>query len=1291
MLVPNDGEAGLILSLPPPKPYSLEVTDLTIGAPTVSEGRIPLILGSVPIPSFLQSKKEAADGPATIVRAVSGSCEAGELLAIIGGSGSGKTTLLNAIAGRLQGLPILDGQISFQPAVQSGQTAAKDGAPKVSKIIGFVRQNDYLLPHLTVRETLSFSAALRLPKTVDDKTVRQIVDQTIDELGLKECADTVVGGTFRKGISGGERRRLSIGCVLVTMPSVLILDEATTGLDATTSFLLLQTLSDLAKRHQRTIILSLHAPRSDAFALFDKLMVLSKGNVMYSGRASDSLAWFEEHGCKLKKETNPLDFLVDITSVDNRSADREDESRARVATLVQAWKDREHAKQRVPPPFSPAITHTISRGSQGGELISDAQGDISRPGPIKQTMILLRRSHLNVYRNYGQLAGFLIQSIGIGVFMGLTYFNLQGTPAGIQSLKGATFQFFPGYFYLTQVYWIYKYCSDFIIFDREREDHLYSTFPYIIADFISYLLPTTIPPAVYTVIFYSMSNMRREDFASNLFIVVANCICMQWSTMGIALFASSIFRGFPQASMTANAFSLFFTLSAGFSLTHVPGWLRWIRYISTTFYSFRVVATTQFKGRTFACEGVTGVQLSQCNGDNVLRGLDFSDTPLIVYFAAEIGIVLTLYILSGLILQFYKPGGVKHAPGGGPESRGKESALTGDMDLVRAKIDVEIRNVGFKWIRTSLPLGLRKADDKTILNEITTFFPAGEVSAILGPSGAGKSTILQLLAHRKLNAGPGAHFEMTGDLLFNGMPATEDVRNSVAFVEQEDDYHLSALTVRETLRYAAILRLPPKMSKKRKIARAEEVLHMLGLKDCADIYVGGELLKGISGGEKRRLSLAVQMISDPSVLVVDEPTSGLDSFIANNVMECLKEIARSGRTVIVSIHQPRSDIFHSLDNMLILAKGGHAVFSGKREQAMHIMESQGYPLPSLWFNPADHLLDLVTVDQRPGKTTDSRARVDGLIEFWNTHREKVDRVEGHQKSEATTLQIVHESRFTPIYIAFPVVWERMFRNLWRQKDAFWGRLTQPPFAGILLLMFYERLRFGPTGGQDRIGVNLQSTGAIPFIGLICGIAVFPQDRQLFMHEYRSSAAYSCTTLILAYTLMELPSQIFAALLYAVFMNVAVGMQTSARIYFEYAVTVVALQSMGESIAIIFSAFFDALGIAVSLVSTTLSMVVQFSGILSLSVPFWLSVIAWGTPLKPTQRLQFINECEGLQFQCSQADITAGICTAQSGEQLLDLYSFNDRNTAKLVGITIAAAVAWRVLAWAALRTRMWRE
>ncbi|CAK5265002.1 unnamed protein product, partial [Mycena citricolor] len=1341
------GDTGLILSLPPPTSYALTVTDLTIGAPPPRDASFAIGPIPVPLPSFLKPTTEKTGHPArsTIVRNVSGSCKAGEMLAIIGGSGSGKTTLLNAIAGRLHGLPILDGQISFRPA-RDAATAGEANKPKLSKIIGFVRQNDYLLPHLTVRETLHFSAALRLPKTVDKKTVRAIVEQTIEELGLKECADTVVGGIFRKGISGGERRRLSIGCVLVTLPSVLILDEATTGLDATTSFFLLQTLSELAKRHSRTIILSLHAPRSDAFELFDQIMVLSKGDVVYSGPTSDSLGWFESRGCELKKETNPLDFLVDVTSVDNRSAEQEDESRTRVAALVQAWKDREAKPSSGPHPAPlTTMTHTISRGSEVGG-IDDGRSGYSRPGSIQQTLILLRRSHLNVYRNYGQLVGFLIQSIGIGAFMGLTYFNLQGTPGDIQSLKvgqlvsvdggkselvkGATFQMYPGYYYLTQVYWIYKFCTDFVIFDREREDHLYGTFPYIIAEFTANLLPTTIPPTIYAVIFYVLSNMRRDPFASNLFIVVANASSFSFavrlsshlSTVHLHAMVDpghGAVLGIHIPSMVANALSLFFTLSAGFSLTKVPVWLRWIKWLqvlvscqflrvshpdsSTTFYSFRVVATTQFKGRKFACEGVTGVALSQCDGDNVLKGLEFSlDTPLIVYFAAEIAILVGLHVLAGLVMQFYKPGGVKHASAVGSESdtRGKETALTVqmDMDITRARIDVEVRKLGFAWVRRG-GLGMRRSKQKSkvILSDISSVFPAGEISAIMlgaqGPSGAGKSTILQLLSNRRLNAGTGAHFEMTGDILFNGQPASSETRTAVAFVEQEDDYHLSALTVRETLRYAALLRLPAKMSRKRKIARAEEVLLMLGLKDCADVLVGGELVKGISGGEKRRLSLAVQMISDPSILVVDEPTSGLDSFIANNVMQCLKSIALSGRTVIVSIHQPRSDIFHALDNLLILAKGGHAVFSGKRKDAVAVMQSQGYPLPSVWFNPADHLLDLVTVDQRPGKATESKARVAALIEWWDQTAQQEKGQNEKQvtaESEEGVVPAASESRFTPVYIAFPVVAERMFKNLWRQKEAFWGRITQTPLAGLLLLMFYERLSFGPTGGQDRIGVNLQSTSALPFIGLINGIAIFPQDRQLFMHEYRSPAAYSVTTLILSYSLIEIPAQIIASLFYAIFMNVAVGMQTSARIYFEYALTIWTLQSLGESIALIFASFFDAMGIAVSLVSTTLSMVTQFSGILSLAVPFWLQVIAWGTPLKSSQRVQFINECEGLQFRCSPADITQGICTAVSGEQLLELYAFSDRNTAKLMGIAVAVAIAWRVLAWLALRARMAR-
>lgn len=191
-------------------------------------------------------------------------------------------TLLNAIAGRSGGLEMSTGSIDIVSAGPDSQatTVTGDGRPlsesvgaagvlrprDAKKVIGYVRQDDSLLPFLTVRETLNFAAALRLPKTVPAATRTAIVEQTMFELGLADAADVVVGGPFRKGISGGEKRRLTIGCTLVQMPSILVLDEPTTGLDSFTAFQILETLKKLARRG-RTVIVTLHGPRSDAFPL----------------------------------------------------------------------------------------------------------------------------------------------------------------------------------------------------------------------------------------------------------------------------------------------------------------------------------------------------------------------------------------------------------------------------------------------------------------------------------------------------------------------------------------------------------------------------------------------------------------------------------------------------------------------------------------------------------------------------------------------------------------------------------------------------------------------------------------------------------------------------------------------------------------------------------------------------------------------------------------------------------------------------------------------------------------
>ncbi|OXG32398.1 ABC transporter family protein [Cryptococcus neoformans Bt120] len=1190
----GDWRKSALLNLPPPLPFDLAVEMLTIGVPDRKA------LRWIPNLSKVFAKRKEKDEEETerpkkkwILQDVSCECQNGEVLAILGGSGSGKTTLLNAIANRISGLPTTNGEVAYYSAGRHAEITRgmKLEKGQVKKRIGFVRQQDFLVECLT-GDAISF-----------------IVEQTIDELGLRDAADTVVGGPLRKGISGGEKRRLSIGCVLVTLPSVLVLDEPTSGLDAFTSYLLLLTLSQLARRG-RTIILSIHAPRSDAFEIFDRVALLSKGRIVYSGLRKDCLAWFYSLGHEVERGVNPLDFLIDVSSVDNRTPENEEASIARVRSLIQAWNNRspthwadnlEKASMQSST-SSISIDHLSPQGNNFDEVSSNGVGgddtspdidarDEQRPGLWKQTRVLTARAHRNVYRNVPQLVGFAMQAVLLGVIIGVTYYQLPETPTGIQSLKNLSFQLIPGVFYLQQVFWIYKFCTDLVIFDREREDRLYDVIPYVFSDFISYLIPSILSPTIYVVLVYFISKLRTDDLAANLFITIA----------------SVIFRGIYAGQLVEFV-----------SNDECTG----VDDISNQVLG--IVATTQFKDRIFDCPAESNANLNQCLGNNVLNGLNFDYTINIgAWFGGLIGLAVVEYALACVVLWGLPAGGVKHASEIDSHHRGKETDVR-ESHMTRDKIDVSVRNLSLIWKRRGR--GSLKDREKVILNDLSLDFPAGEVSAILGPSGAGKSTLLQLIAGRQLNPGPFSHYAISGTLLFANQPISRTTQSNIAFVEQDDDWHLPSLTVRETLTYAAILRLPDKMPKKQKVARAETVLRMLGLKDCADLPVGGALLKGISGGEKRRLSLAVQMINDPAILVVDEPTSGLDASIALGVMHVLRDIAATGRTVIATIHQPRSDIWRLTDNVTLLAKGGTIAYTGKRSDAVQYFASINYAMPSEFFNPADHLLDLVSIDPRVSYHDQSLTRVNSLTSQWRIRSAGQENGDEQGKNGAGSAIIKHGEGTTPMRIALPVVLERHWKNLWRRKDVFFNRLGQTPLLGALFILFFQRLTHGPAGAQDRIGVTIESTSAIAFVGLLNAMSIFPADRNLYLHEAKSSARYSPATFVITYSLVEVGFELVGG--------------------FGYGAIASTFTFLSEC-----RANLDVDERRYRVVSTILSLIGQVSGVISLSVPAWLAAIAWGTCVKAATRVQIINEAVGLEFHCTNEEISSGACVAQSGEQL----------------------------------------
>jgi len=248
------------------------------------------------------------------------------------------------------------------------------------------------------------------------------------------------------------------------------------------------------------------------------------------------------------------------------------------------------------------------------------------------------------------------------------------------------------------------------------------------------------------------------------------------------------------------------------------------------------------------------------------------------------------------------------------------------------------------------------SDDVTLLDNVCGDVKPGEVLAIMGPSGAGKTTLLTLLAGREMKSTG----EMTaGSITVNGEPMTKRVRRRIGYVLQEDVF-FSHLTVQQTLQFAGELRLPDTLSKSMKMEKVNHLIDCLGLRKCSDIDIGGGLfVKGISGGERKRTSIAVELITNPSLLLMDEPTSGLDSSTAMNLVSTLKTLARAqNRAIVTTIHQPSSHVFHMFDKLMLLCNGQVAYF-GDVPGCLKFFESINMPCYPNW-NPADYVMEKLT-------------------------------------------------------------------------------------------------------------------------------------------------------------------------------------------------------------------------------------------------------------------------------------------------------------------------------------------
>ena len=543
---------------------------------------------------------------------------------------------------------------------------------------------------------------------------------------------------------------------------------------------------------------------------------------------------------------------------------------------------------------------------------------------------------------------------------------------------------------------------------------------------------------------------------------------------------------------------------------------------------------------------------------------------------------------------------------------------------------------------------------------------------------------------RRLHNSLTTSYVPSGTMTINGaVPSGKVIRSLCSYVPQDDDALLPYLTVRENLRFAAGLRLPAHLTKEEKLRRADSVLLQMGLRDCADNLIGNELVKGISGGEKRRVTIGIQILTDPRILFLDEPTSGLDAFTATSIIEVLRGLAHEGRTLVLTIHQSRSDIFKYFDNILLLARGGAPVYSGPGAAMLSHFASLGFDCPRTT-NPADFALDLISVNlQNAKKESNTREKVRSLILEWNnptTTKPVLDRTVSHIATPAELGSLARSK--TPFRIAFPLLMHRSSINFRRNSTAIVARTTQVLGFGIVLTLFFAPLKSDYYSVQTRFGF-IQEIAPLYFVGMLQCVAVYPSERDVFYREHDDNA-YSVGAFFLQYTLAEIPFEIFTSLLFSVLAVLAVGLHRTAQLFFIVAFNAFAIVNCGESLGIVFNTLFSHTGFAVNVTSVFLSLAMLMGGVMSLNMPGFLQAFNHLSPIKWSLGNLAPYTLRGVHFTCDNAQKQAdGSCPISTGEQALRLYNLDTNAGLNLLALGICAIV-YRMLAFLVLKAKRTR-
>ncbi|CAF3424351.1 unnamed protein product [Rotaria sp. Silwood1] len=525
---------------------------------------------------------------------------------------------------------------------------------------------------------------------------------------------------------------------------------------------------------------------------------------------------------------------------------------------------------------------------------------------------------------------------------------------------------------------------------------------------------------------------------------------------------------------------------------------------------------------------------------------------------------------------------------------------------------------------------------KQILFDLSGIFTPG-MNAILGPTGCGKSSLLDILAERKDSRG------LTGNVLVSGRSRSAYYKYTVGYVIQ-DDIMSGTLTVGENLMFSANIRLPRPFSARERIERVNQVIHDLDLHSCINTLIGTDFIRGVSGGEKKRTSIGMELVLSPKVLFLDEPTTGLDASTAQNVMDCLYNLSRQGRTIIFSIHQPRYSIFQLFDTVLFLS-AGHTIYFGSPMDVLPYFSSQGFECNE-HENPADFVLDvLIEFNGRSSKILQTayqhsqmHSNVKSLIKSVMNETENEDL--------SFTNQIVLRSRTTEFYYLA----QRTLRNAIRNPAFAASQIIIAIMLGLLTGLLFNNMKATiDPGVRNRLG-------AIFFLAthqILCTASALEpliKERALFSHEY-ASGYYRVSTFLSTKIVFDLiPMRIIPAFIFSIITYPLAGFQRSIIRFLIFLVTIFVSSVYGSALCFFISACIPVFAVALTVTILIFAITMVVSGFLVdiESVFSFLRWIKWISAIYYSSNLLTINEFRNSTFCLSN---NTRICPLR-GEQIL---------------------------------------